>query len=81
MNLQIFLCHEIGNEGSGLSDFSQCTCRCLETDCYFESLIPFATEKPRRPDPRSNIEQLIVTIRSEALPNFCDKATAIIVAH
>ena len=34
-------------------------CRCLESDCYFDSSIPFASEKPRRPDLQSKIEPLL----------------------
>ena len=50
----------------------------LENDRQFESSILFATEKPRRPDPRLNIERLTVTARREALPNFCGKIATII---
>ena len=45
-----------------------------------ESSIPFATEKPRKLDPRSNVEQLTVTPKREALPNFCGNIATIIVA-
>ena len=43
---------------------------CLERDRQFEISIPFTTEKPRSPDLRMKIEQLTVTARREALPNF-----------
>ena len=51
---------------------------CLDSD--FEISSPFATEKPRRAHLRLKIEQLTVTVRREALPNFYGKIAIIIVA-
>ena len=49
----------------------------LKSDRYFVSSIPFVTKKPRRPDARLDIKQLIVTVRGEDLPNFCGNIIAL----
>ena len=61
-----------------IADFMACSDgflpgACLERDQQLEISIPFATERPRSPDLRLKIEQLTVTARREALPNFYGK--------
>ena len=54
--------------------------RFLESDCQFESSIPFAFERLKMPDLELKIEQLTVTARREALPNFDGKTATTVLA-
>ena len=74
-NSKMFPCHKVVNEGKCCSQG-----RCLESDQWLESLVPFGTKKTRRPDLRLNIEQLSHCYRRDVLLNFCCKIATIKVA-
>ena len=71
--------HEIAGFMACRYDFSSGAC--LESDRYFNTSIPFATEKPGRPHLQLKIKHVTVTARREVLPNYNGKIATIIIAN